>query len=244
MRPERSPALLIVSAALLALAAVCLFALRGYGYIGGALVLSAAACIAFYFAGKKLRRFLAALLIAGAAAFLAIELPILSDARTDAPDGCRYLIVLGAGVNGSAPSLSLATRLEAALDYLERNPDTAAVVSGGQGAGEDITEAACMRAWLEARGVAASRILEEDRATDTLENLRYSFALIEARGDSPQGCAVVSGAYHLCRAKLLARSLGAEVYGVAAPPGNFFVSLNYFIREGCGRVYYWVFGVE
>lgn len=30
------------------------------------------------------------------------------------------VIVLGAGVNGTEPSLSLRTRLDAALDYLER----------------------------------------------------------------------------------------------------------------------------
>ena len=48
--------------------------------------------------------------------------------------------MLGAGVNWHEPSLSLKTRLEAALDYLEdHGPDVPVVLTGGQGYGEEIT---------------------------------------------------------------------------------------------------------
>ena len=59
----------------------------------------------------------------------------LSAIRADA------VVVLGAGVNGTQPSLSLRTRLDAALDYLEENPDIPVVLTGSQGYGEAITEA-------------------------------------------------------------------------------------------------------
>ncbi len=226
------------------MSAVFKFALLGYGYIAAICFGCAALCIIYRFAPKWLRRTLTALILIGAAVFAVIEIPIIKAARTDAPEGCRYIIVLGAGVNGTRPSLSLSTRLDGALEYLEANPDTLAIVSGGQGEGEDITEAECMRLYLEERGIDPERIIKEDRSTNTLENLSNSFAIIRARGDEPEGAAVVSSMYHLYRAKLLAESLGVRVYGIAAPIGYVLVTVNYFIREGFGRIYYWVFGIQ
>ena len=53
----------------------------------------------------------------------------------------------------------------------------------------------------------------------------------------------MSSAYHLYRAKLMAKSLGVpDVVGVAAPWGYFFVMLNYFIREAFGVTHLWVLG--
>ena len=68
------------------------------------------------------------------------------------------VIVLGAGVNGTEPSLSLRTRLDAPLDYLEAHPDIPVVLTGGTGYGEEeISEAACMYDYLTAHGVGAGR---------------------------------------------------------------------------------------
>ena len=66
---------------------------------------------------------------------------------------CDYIVVLGCGVNGTVPSLSLRNRIDAAYAYLIANPDTVCVVSGGQGPDEDITEAACMKRELTAMGM-------------------------------------------------------------------------------------------
>ena len=82
----------------------------------------------------------------------------------------EYVIVLGAGVNGTVPSRSLTYRLEATLEYLNEYPDTVCVVSGGQGEHEDITEAECMRLWLEDNGIQSDRIIMEDQARNTKEN--------------------------------------------------------------------------
>ena len=83
----------------------------------------------------------------------------------------------------------------------------------------------------------------EDKATSTEENLKFSFQIIRDRGDEPDGnVAIVSSAYHLYRAKEMARLQGVETAGVAAPWGYFFVMLNYFIREAFGVTHLWVFG--
>lgn len=65
---------------------------------------------------------------------------------------CDYVVVLGAGVNGTQPSPSLTERLEAALAYLQTYPQAQCVVSGGQGGGETITEAQCMETWAHRPG--------------------------------------------------------------------------------------------
>lgn len=177
-----------------------------------------------------------------AAALVTAEIPVLSASRGDAAAEAPYLVVLGAGVNGTTPSRSLQDRLVAARDYLQAHPATVAIVSGGQGAGEDISEAQAMQDWLVANGIAPERIVQEDRSTSTQENLTNSFALIEARGDAPaDGVAIVSSEYHLYRAKCKAQRLGATVYGVAGQTGIPSLRANYFLREAFAVWYMWLF---
>ena len=47
-----------------------------------------------------------------------------------------YIIVLGAHVDGTRMTLALLERARRALLYLEENPGTKAVLSGGKGDGE------------------------------------------------------------------------------------------------------------
>ena len=221
--------LLLVGAGLL------FFAATGHDYVAALLVLIAA-LIVFKVA-------VTVLLVIGIVAFVIIEIPIVKEARTDAPDDCEYVIVLGAGLRGDVPTLSLRNRLDAALEWLEAHPDCVAVVSGGQGPGENMPEGEAMGIWLEARGIEPERIIVEDRSTSTMENLENSFALIREAGGEPDGnCAVITSEYHLCRAKLMAESLGVEAWGVAAHTSWPSLMLNYFIREAFAVTYYRIFG--
>ena len=233
-----------VSGGLLALAAVLRFALRGYAYWGYAMAFLAVLILLHRFLSPLLWRLVVILVCVGLAYFCLVEIPIIKNARTDKDPERPYLIVLGAAVYGDRPSLTLVRRLEGALDYLERYPDSVAIVSGGMGKGETVTEAQAMYDWLVERGISPERVLREDKATSTRENLEYSFEIIRRRGDEPAGnVAIVSSAYHLYRAKLMAQRLGAPgAAGVAAPWGYFFVMLNYFIREAFGVTHLWVFG--
>ncbi|MGN1001211.1 MAG: YdcF family protein [Oscillospiraceae bacterium] len=228
------------------LAAFFKFALIGYSYIA-ALLAGVGLVILLYllFArlGKKiLSRVLTVLLCLGAAAFLLIEIPIVRESRGDEPVDTDYLIVLGAGVNGSTPSLSMVNRLEKALEYLESHPACTAILSGGQGQGEDISEARAMYDWLCARGVDPARLILEDRAASTQENIRFSYELMGDKADTA-AVAVVSSEYHLCRAKAIASRLGRTVYGLPAKTTYPVLKANYFIREAFGMVHLFVFGV-
>lgn len=159
----------------------------------------------------------------------------------DAPQS-DFVIVLGAGVNGDVPSRSLSERLTATQAYLEQYPDAIAILSGGKGDGENISEALCMYRWLTERGVAPDRLRLEERATTTEENLCYSLALIEAEyGAKPETAAVVSSAYHLARASLLAEKARLHMLGVPAATGNPIYFCQMFLREIVGVWYTVVF---
>ena len=234
----------VVSAALAAVGFFLRFALRGYAYWGYTLLFVAALIVLHRFVPPLLWKIIVVLVCLGLVYFCLVEVPIIKNARTDKEPERPYLIVLGAAVYGDRPSLTLVRRLEGALDYLNTYPDSVAIVSGGMGPGETVTEGQAMYDWLVARGVDPARVLIEDRATSTRENLEFSFDIIRSRGDEPAGnVAIVSSAYHLYRAKCMAAKLGApDAAGVAAPWGYFFVMLNYFIREAFGVTHLWVFG--
>ena len=170
----------------------------------------------------------------------------MSDAKTDTAQEADVVIVLGAGVNGTVPSLSLHDRLVGTLDYLNAHPVCVAVVSGGQGENEDITEAKCMYDWLVAAGISPDRLLQEDKATSTLENLQYSKVIIDADPRFSDDCVigVVSSEYHLHRAKRIAQHLDIPVIGVAAKTSYPTVRMNYFIREAFAMTEIYVFGVR
>ncbi len=244
MNKKKSGLWAVMSAALTACALFLRFALRGYAWWGYALLFIAALIVLHRFAPPLLWKLAVALTCVGLLYFCIVEAPIIKNARTDKNPERPYLIVLGAAVYGDQPSLTLVRRLEGALDYLNRYPDSVAIVSGGMGKGETVTEGQAMYDWLVAHGVDPARVLIEDKATSTMENLKYSFEIIRERGEEPAGnIAIVSSAYHLYRAKCMAAKLGApDAAGVAAPWGYFFVMLNYFIREAFGVTHLWVFG--
>jgi len=233
----------IAVAVLLAAAGVLRFALRGFNYWAYALAFLAALLVIKHYAPVWLWRVCLGLTCAGLVYFCLVEIPIIKNARTDPEPERPYLIVLGAAVYQDQPSLTLVRRLEGAKAYLEQYPESVAVVTGGMGPGETITEAQAMRDWLVANGIPDERILQEPKATSTQENLAFSFALIRERGDEPDGnVAIVSSAYHLFRAKSMAARQGVEAVGVAAPWGYPPVMLNYFIREAFGVTHLWVLG--
>lgn len=145
---------------------------------------------------------------------------------------CEYVVVLGAGVHGTTPSLSLRSRLDAAYEYLTQHTTAIAIVSGGQGPGEDISEAQCMLDDLTAKGIDPSRIWMEDKSTSTRENVRYSLALIEERtGSRPEELNVLSNEFHLSRARLLASREGVIAHGIPAKTPYTSLFINYFLRE-------------
>lgn len=160
-----------------------------------------------------------------------------------AGENVSYLVVLGAKVRSDGPSLSLQNRIDAAYAYLAAHPDTEAVVTGGRGEDEPMTEAKCMYDRLTAMGIDGSRIWMEDKATSTWENLRFSLDLIEEKtGSCPAKIGVLSSEYHLYRAGLFAKACGVEFIGVPARTTNPVLMVNHFLREVAGVWHFMLLG--
>ena len=124
------------------LAVICFF----YGMV----VLSAGSGTGFYlvwfligggFAGLGVFLHLGIWAAAGLLLFAVVEGMIISQMRQEGKSGLDYILVLGAQINKDGPSRALKYRLDKAAEYMERNPETLCVVSGGQGFNEPCSEA-------------------------------------------------------------------------------------------------------
>ena len=183
------------------------------------------------------RNVIVAMLVLGLACFGAVEARIIATMNTTTAPGLDYVIVLGAQVRESGPSRVLRYRLNTAIDYLNDNPRTICVVSGGQGSNEPFPEAQGMADYLEEHGIDGERILEESKSTTTEENIRYSLKLIDeaANGDGRSAADVsvglVTNNFHMFRALQIAHAQGLpQAQGIPAgsPPD---MLVNNMVRE-------------
>lgn len=167
------------------------------------------------------------LLTAAGLVLTAVELKIVRESMKRPQKDADYIIVLGARVKGTRPSKALYRRIESAAVYLKENPRTKAVVSGGRGRDEGISEAECMYRELKAMGIEPSRLIKEEKSVNTEENLKNSFRLIGKN----KKIVLVTCSFHMYRAICLARKLGAKyVSGCSSRPGTVLL-LNYYVRE-------------
>ena len=144
--------------------------------------------------------------------------------------GADYIIVLGAGVIGTRVTPLLAARIDKGIELLHHNPDAKLILSGGQGPSEDIAEGEAMARYAEQKDVSLEKIIVEGKSTSTEENLLFSRELMEK---SWPKVIVVTTAYHVFRALLLAKQQGLKCVGFGAKTKWYF-TLNALIREFVG----------
>lgn len=150
-----------------------------------------------------------------------------------------YLIVLGASVKGERMTITLTERVKVAKDYLQQHPKTKAVLSGGQGPGEDITEAEAMYRYLVAHGISEDRLIKEEASTTTEENITFSLNSLDKDWNTQAlpTCSLVSSRYHIRRARMMADRLGTPMDGIGAV-GYPLIAPNQYVREGIGIIAY------
>lgn len=156
---------------------------------------------------------------------------------------CDYILILGAKTKNDIPSECLRRRVGRGYDYLLRHPDAVAIVTGGIGEGETISEARCMFDALTAMGIDPQRIWMEEKATSTWQNLKYSLIHIEEKtGCRPASVGVVSSEYHLFRVGLHAKRQGLTITGIPSKTGNLADWLRNFLREIAGVWHFFILG--
>lgn len=179
------------------------------------------------------KRIFLILLCMGILLFLFVEGRILSGFTAKGEEGLTAVIVLGAQMKTEGPSRVLKMRLDEAYDYLAENPQTIAVVSGGKGGDEPVSEAQGMFDYLTGRGIAPERILMEDRSRNTKENISFSSELVDTGNDR---IGIITSNFHIFRATQIAKKYGFQkVCGIAAG-SDIFMLPNNMTREFFGVV--------
>lgn len=189
------------------------------------------------------------LVVVGLLLLIAMEIRVFSKMWVVPHEEVQYVIILGACVRGTRVTRSLSYRLKKAASYAKSHPQCFLVVSGGQGPGEDITEAQAMSLYLQKLGISKERILLEDQSVNTRQNLVFSRRVILCHEEKKKmsdglddeaanvqeeklAVAVCSNNFHMYRAMALAAAAGKwRVHGIAAMTDPF-MWLSFTIREG------------
>lgn len=223
----------------------CKYVLPGYsftalvclGIIGVILFYSFMPMVGRSFPGfaRWATRIVSILLIVGILVFAGTEYFIIKASFGNPDDYAPYMVVLGAKVRPDGPSISLWDRIYKAYDYMVEHPDVIAIVSGGQGDDEVMSEAESMYLNLVAMGISPDRVWMEDQATSTDENMRFSLDIVQQKtGQRPEKLAILSSEYHLFRASLMAKKLGLGFVGVPARTSRVSQLINHGMREVAG----------
>ena len=139
--------------------------------------------------------------------FILVESIMVLYPKNDLDTKCDYIIVLGALVNKNKISQSLKERLDSCVEYLYLTHDNPKIiVSGGQGRGENISEASAMKSYLLYKGI-------EGDSHKKIENLNVK---------------VITTDFHTLRSKIISKRVGYAntTFYTSSSNGALFI-LNY-----------------
>lgn len=180
---------------------------------------------------KRIKGVFITLVSIGAASFIIIEGFIITSGVGGEMKKSDYLLILGAGLRGENMSLTLSQRMHKSLEYIDKYPNVKIVVSGGQGSGENITEAEAMKRFLINHGVSEKNIIKEEKSTSTAENIKYTKNKLEQiDGREDMKISIVTSDFHMFRAQFLAKRVGFYTYAVPAKL-HFLLIPNFYVRE-------------
>lgn len=145
------------------------------------------------------------------------------------PQDNATVVVLGAKVYQSGVSVALQNRLNTAIEYLNENPSSKVVVTGGQGSDEPWSEASAAKDYLVEQGIKEDRILTEDKSTSTEENLSYSKSIL-SENNLGSTIVLVTQSFHMFRASSQAKDQGYTVYCMPCKTNTWLLP-TYYSRE-------------
>lgn len=148
---------------------------------------------------------------------------------------CDYIVVLGAGIRGTSLTTTLKDRLDKTIEYVNKTGyDGDIIVSGGKGPGEDMTEAEAMNRYLVENGIHKNKVILEDKATSTYENLNFSKKIIEelsGKGIEDLDILVVTTDFHAMRSNMLAKKNGYKDVNLYTSDSQWYLVPSTYARE-------------
>ncbi|MBU3107906.1 YdcF family protein [Clostridium gasigenes] len=146
-----------------------------------------------------------------------------------------FVIVLGCGLNKDKVTPLLASRIDKSIEFYKKQAQVTTppkiIFSGGKGNDEEISEALAMCRYAISNGVPEEDCIMEDKSVNTLENMRFSKAIMEKiKGSSIYNSIFVTNNFHLFRAGIYAREAELKSQGIGSKTAKFFIP-NALIRE-------------
>lgn len=188
--------------------------------------------------GKNLKIGILSFIFVGFVIFFVNLCFILNPVILPEEDSVDYVILLGGGIdkNGQLPEL-VQNRVKKTEEYLNKHLNSICVVTGGTLHFSPYAEAPAIKTALITAGIAENRILLEDKALDTIQNLKYSCAILAQNQNCSveeilnSSVAIVTNRFHLARAQRIAKRLGYKnVSGICAKD-YWLKILNSYTRE-------------
>lgn len=152
----------------------------------------------------------------------------------------QWMVVLGSSTPRQQPSPALRARLDKAAQLAQQFPQMRIVVSGGVDFRETVSEAAVMAQYLQRAGVAAERLVQENRSTSTHENLLFSGRIVQSSARSNEALPstaqlpavlVVTNDFHTVRARAIAHQTGWDTVYMAGADTPLYMRHAAWLRE-------------
>ena len=181
------------------------------------------------------------LVIVGIVVYIGCMCLILSYSHTNVNYNEDIIIVLGSGVKNGKPNVTLKKRLDASIEYHNKNSDVYIVVAGGLARQKDTTEALVMKNYLVENGIPEEIIIMEDKSQSTQENYRFSKEILEEKNIKHDSIVFITNDFHIYRAKTYAKHCGFENSHALSTKTDLFIFVPALIREVLGVIDMWVF---
>ena len=146
-----------------------------------------------------------------------------------------YVIILGSKIkNDGTLTPLLQARVDKAIDFGNKQYEInrkkiVYVPSGGKGRDEIISEAEAIKNYLISKGIKEKQIIIEDESTSTIENMRFSKAIIDKSKKNAK-ISFSTTNYHVFRSGVIANREGLDCEGMGSKTKWYFYT-NALIRE-------------
>ena len=140
------------------------------------------------------------------------------------------IVILGAAINTPA----LYNRTLTGLELYEQGKADILILSGGKISDTDISEAEYMEKVININASSEVNYVLEEDSHNTYENIRNTKEHLLVTGKPLDSIIIVSDAFHLARAFLLAKRAGFETVYWSAPSQDYYPKEElrfYYIRE-------------
>lgn len=193
--------------------------------------------------GKKTKIVLFSLLSSFSILFFVLFIKIAIPNTTNQIPTVKYVILFGGGVNRDGSlNPSVKKRVEKCAFVMQENKDLLCITSGGKSLWNVYPEGYALKKELCKLGIKESRIIEENYAKDTIQNLKLSANIIAKKEgktltqvlDYP--IVLVSSGYHLTRIERIAKKLGfTKIYCISAKTPKICI-LDSYLREAFAHI--------